>query len=84
MIKIIVIACFLLIIASLGTALYNLIAKKPEEHSPKTVQALTVRIGLSLLLFIFVFIAFRSGLIEPHGIGAKIEQSRQAGHSQLQ
>ncbi len=84
MIKIIVIACFLLIIASLGTALYNLIVRKPEEHSKQAVHALTVRIGLSLLLFIFVFIAFRSGLIAPHGIGANIEKNRQAAHLQQQ
>lgn len=84
MIKIIVIVCFLLIIASLGTALYNLIVRKPEEHSKNTMQALTLRIGLSLLLFIFVFIAFRSGWIAPHGIGANIEQSRQVAQPKQQ
>ncbi|GAB6140990.1 hypothetical protein JCM14076_17190 [Methylosoma difficile] len=78
MIKIIVIISFLLILASLANALYNLIIRKPEERSKNTVKALTVRIGLSLLLFIFVAIAVSTGLIKPHGIGAKIHENRLA------
>jgi len=32
------------------------------------VNALTVRIALSVALFILMFIAWQQGLIEPHGI----------------
>jgi O-antigen/teichoic acid export membrane protein len=84
MLKIIVIIAFLLILASLANALYNLIVRKPEERSKNTVKALTVRIGLSLLLFIFVFFAVGSGLIKPHGIGATIQQHRIAAQQQAQ
>ena len=34
------------------------------------VRALTVRIALSVLLFMLLFVAWRAGLIEPHGIVA--------------
>jgi hypothetical protein len=33
------------------------------------VNALTVRIALSVLLFVLLFVAWKGGLIEPHGIG---------------
>jgi uncharacterized membrane protein len=73
-IKSIVIIAFLLIIVSLGSALFHLIKHKSEENSQKTVKALTFRIGLSVVLFIFVFIMFATGLVKPHGIGARIQQ----------
>ncbi len=75
MLKIIIVLAFLLILASLASALYHLINSKDLEHSKKTAQALTFRIGLSLLLFIAVFIAFSTGLIQPHGIGANIQNA---------
>jgi hypothetical protein len=33
------------------------------------VTALTIRIALSVALFILLFIAWSQGMIEPHGIG---------------
>lgn len=71
-IKIVVIVAFLLIVASLGSALYHLVKRGDQEHSEKTAQALTFRIGLSVLLFILIFIAYATGLIKPEGIGARI------------
>jgi uncharacterized membrane protein len=74
MIKTIVIIAFILIIISLGSALFHLIRHKTEEQnqeeSEKTVKALTFRITLSLVLFIFVFIMVATGLYQPQGIGA--------------
>jgi uncharacterized membrane-anchored protein len=72
MIKVILISVFLAIIFSLGSALYHLVKYKEDSSSPKTVKALTLRIGLSVLLFIFVFIMVMTGLIQPHGIGNRI------------
>lgn len=72
LIKIVVIVAFLLIIASLGSALYHLVKHGEQQQSEKTVKALTVRIGLSVLLFALIFIAYASGLIKPEGIGARI------------
>ncbi|MFI3189992.1 hypothetical protein BCS42_07345 [Crenothrix sp. D3] len=70
MIKTIVIIAFILIIISLGSALFHLIRPKSEEESEKTVKALTFRITLSLVLFIFIFIAVATGAYKPQGIGA--------------
>jgi O-antigen/teichoic acid export membrane protein len=72
MIKIVLVAVFLLIIASLGSALFHLVKHKSDASSEKTVKALTFRIGLSVLLFIFVFILVATGIFKPHGIGSKI------------
>jgi len=76
MIKIIIVLVFISIIASLGTALYQLI--KNKKSSPKTVQALTYRIAISLTLFILLSIAFMSGLIQPTGIGMQMHLQKQA------
>ncbi|MDC9729301.1 MAG: DUF2909 domain-containing protein [Methyloprofundus sp.] len=76
MIKILVILVFLTILISLGTALYQLI--KNKKSSPKTVQALTYRIAISMVLFILLSIAFMSGLIQPTGIGMQMQLQKQA------
>jgi Protein of unknown function (DUF2909) len=73
MIKIILIAVFLAIIFSLGSALYHLVKHKDgDASSQKTVKALTFRVGLSVLLFVFVFILVATGIVKPHGIASKM------------
>ena len=76
-IKIIFVIAFVFIIFSLGSALFHLVKRKDQEHSDKTVKALTFRIGLSLVLFIMMYIAFATGLIKPEGIGARIQMLEQ-------
>jgi predicted small integral membrane protein len=71
-IKSVVIIAFILILISLGIALYHLVKRNTSETSEKTVKALTVRITLSILLFIFVFIAVATGIFKPHGLGVKM------------
>ena len=68
-IKSVVIIAFILIIISLGSALFHLVSRKTEEQSEKTVKALTFRITISILLFIFLFIAVVTGIFKPHGLG---------------
>ena len=77
LIKSIVIITFLLIIISLGSALFHLVKSKDQQHSKSTVKALTVRITLSILLFIFLFIMIGTGLYQPTGLGTKIQLSKQ-------
>ena len=67
MIKILIVACLIGIVVSLGSGLFHLVNDKGE--SKKMVRALTVRIALSVALFILLFIAWSQGLIEPHGLG---------------
>lgn len=74
-IKTIVIIAFILIIISLGSALFHLIKNNPQEQSEKTVKALTFRIVLSIILFIFIFVALATGLFTPHGIGTRVHQT---------
>jgi hypothetical protein len=67
LIKILIIACLLAIVVSLGSGLFHLVNDKGE--SKKMVSALTIRIALSVALFILLFIAWSQGLIQPHGLG---------------
>lgn len=72
--KILAIIAFIVIIASLGSALYHLAKTPGGVETDKTVKALTVRIGLSLLLFVVIALAFATGYLQPQGIGARIQQ----------
>jgi hypothetical protein len=65
-VKIIILLVLLIIIGSLGSALYHLLYDR--ERSALTVKALTWRIGLSLGLFLLLIVAFSLGLIKPHGL----------------
>jgi hypothetical protein len=67
MIKILIILVLAAIVASLGSGLFHLV--KDEGRSKRMVNALTLRIALSVLLFVLLFVAWRSGLIAPHGVG---------------
>jgi hypothetical protein len=73
LIKSIVIIAFILIIISLGSALFHLVTYKNQEQSKSTVKSLTIRITLSVLLFIFVFIAIATGLYKPTGLGTQMQ-----------
>jgi Na+/H+-translocating membrane pyrophosphatase len=72
LIKTLIIIAFVAIVASLGSALFHLVKHKDQVNSQKTLKALTFRIGLSVVLFIFVVIAVATGLVEPTGIGSRI------------
>jgi hypothetical protein len=66
MIKFLIVATLAAIVASLGTGLFHLV--KDEGQSKRMVNALTVRIALSVMLFILLFVAWKGGLIQPHGL----------------
>ena len=51
------------IVASLGMALYHLSSGKGD--SEKMMRALTVRISLSIVLFLLLMLAWRMGWITP-------------------
>ncbi|MBC8028317.1 MAG: twin transmembrane helix small protein [Steroidobacteraceae bacterium] len=65
-IKILVIIVLAAIVISLGSALFHLSSGKGD--SKKMARALTIRVGLSLVLFILLMAAWATGLIAPHGI----------------
>jgi len=64
--KLIIILFLIVILYSLGSGLYFLVRDKGD--STRVVKALTWRIGLSLLLFMLLFVAYALGWITPHGM----------------
>ena len=65
--KILVTLILFTIIVSLFSGLFFLIRDKGA--SDRTVRALTVRISLSVLLFVLLMIGYATGLLQPHGVG---------------
>lgn len=64
--KIVVIVLLVAIVGSLGSALFHLVNDKGD--SKKMVHALSVRIGLSIALFILIMVGWKLGLVTPHGV----------------
>ena len=64
--KIFILFLLLVVIVSLGSALYHLVNNK--GNSDKLVKSLTWRIGLSVGIFILLLIGQATGLIQPHGL----------------
>jgi hypothetical protein len=62
--KYLIVLVLVLIIASLGKALYHLSSSRPED-SGKMLKALTFRIGLSVGLFVLLIVAYYQGWISP-------------------
>ena len=62
--KLLVALLFVGIVASLGKALFHM-SSGPSE-SGQMARALTVRISLSIALFLLITIAWYLGLISPH------------------
>jgi branched-subunit amino acid transport protein AzlD len=64
--KIFVAIAFILILASLGSALFFLMRDKGKSN--RTVQALAMRVGLSITLFLIVLAMYKLGWIQPKGL----------------
>lgn len=62
--KIAIIIMLLFILFSLGSAMFYLV--KGQGKSQNTVRFLTVRVVLSVLLFLFIILAAHMGWIETH------------------
>jgi hypothetical protein len=62
-----ILACLLGILISLGLGLYHL-SRGTAEDSARLARALTVRIAVSLLLFVLLMLAWYFGLITPHAL----------------
>lgn len=63
--KAIPIILLIFILISLGQSLYYLITDK-ENDSKRTVKTLSLRIGLSLILFALLIFSGFMGWIQPH------------------
>jgi hypothetical protein len=64
--KIFVAIAFILILASLGSALFFMMRDKGRSN--RTVNALAMRVGLSIALFLCLLAAYQMGWIAPTGL----------------
>jgi len=64
--KIALVVVLLVVIFSLGQALYFMMTDKDDDK--RTVWALTRRIGLSLVLIAMVALGIWMGWLHPHGV----------------
>lgn len=64
--KVLIIVIFLGIVVSMGSALIFLV--KDKGQSNRTLHALTIRIVISVALFVLLFVLWGLGLISPHGV----------------
>lgn len=65
--KVLIAVTLIGIVASLGQALFAM--SSGPNHSAHVVRALTVRITLSVALFLMLMLGYYFGLIEPMGAG---------------
>lgn len=71
--RLLVVAVLIGIVISLGSALFHMTRNRDSgpEASARMVRALTVRVGLSVGLFLLLLFAWSQGWIQPHGIGRR-------------
>lgn len=62
--KYLIVVILLFIVFSLGSAMFYLV--KGQGKSQNTVRFLTVRVALSVVLFLFILLAAKMGWIEPN------------------
>jgi Flp pilus assembly protein protease CpaA len=66
-IKIIVLVAMAAVLVNLFIALFHL-NRGGQGDSRKTLRALSWRLGISIALFVFLFVAARLGWVTPHGL----------------
>jgi hypothetical protein len=65
-VKILIAVALIAVVVSLGQALFAM--SSGPNNSARVVRALTVRISVSVALFIALMVAWYFGIIEPHGL----------------
>ena len=71
--KILIALAFVAVVASLASALFYMLrgdrsGKGQDDGGKRMAWALTVRIGISVLVFVCILLAWKLGYIQPHGI----------------
>jgi len=74
--KIIIVLLLLAILVSLSSGMFFLVHDKGETN--RTVKSLTIRIALSIALFLMLFIGYFTGMIQPHGISPEVPEAERA------
>ena len=65
LIKYLIIGMLIMIIGSLGSAFWTLV--RGRDPGTSMVKALTIRVGLSIALFVLLMILYALGIIHPRG-----------------
>lgn len=66
LVKAVIIGMFVMILVALGTAFVSLFRRRQGDHGKATVQALTIRVGLSIALVLVIIILNALGIISPN------------------
>jgi len=74
--KIIIVLLLLAVLVSLASGMFFLV--QDEGESDRTVKSLTVRITLSIALFLMLIIGYFTGMIRPHGISPEAPETERA------
>jgi succinate dehydrogenase/fumarate reductase cytochrome b subunit len=64
--KLIIVAFLIVILYNLGAGLYYMLSDK--GRTDRTVNALTRRIALSVVLILLIILGILTGVIRPHGL----------------
>ena len=64
--KLLIVAFLVLIVYNLGAGLYYMLTDKGQ--SDRTVNALTRRIAISVVLILLIILGIWTGVIRPHGL----------------
>lgn len=64
--KLVIVLFIIAILFSLGSALYYLLHER--QNPERMVKALTLRIGLSFVLFILLMVGAATGLLKPNHV----------------
>lgn len=76
MIKVIIVLFLLIILYSLASSFFFLV--KDKGQGDRTVQRLTWRVGLSLLLFLLLWVAYTLGWIKPNSGPVRVQTSAES------
>lgn len=66
--KFFIVLLLIAIFVSLGSGIFFLV--RDQGKTKRTVKSLTIRIILSAMLFLMLFIGYLAGIIKPHGINS--------------
>jgi len=64
--KIVVVTLLVVIFLSLRTSLFFVLTDRGQ--TTRAAKSLTLRVALSILLFVLLIVGFATGLIQPHGL----------------
>ena len=74
--KIIIVLLLLAVLVSLASGMFFLV--QDEGESDRTVKSLTVRITLTIALFLMLIVGYFTGMIRPHGISPEAPETERA------